>query len=124
MLDNFSFAKLKGDFHNDSKKNKNYYLKCILERINKSQFTIVKKEHTNKNFLERHIKMKLYGERECMTKKVYLVITIFMVLSLSSGIPHLIERIHARGMAGVNYGIVGFPILIGTWSFCKYKKAE
>ena len=86
-------------------------MKCILERINKSQFTIVKKKHTNKNFLERHIKMKLYGEREMYDEKVYLVITIFMVLSLSSGIPHLIEGIHAREVAGVNYGIVGFQYL-------------
>lgn len=59
-----------------------------------------------------------------MAKKVYLVITIFMVLALLSGIPHLIEGIHARGMTGVNYGIVGFPILIGVWSFYKYRKAE
>ncbi|MBS5192112.1 MAG: hypothetical protein KHY81_11770 [Lachnospiraceae bacterium] len=59
-----------------------------------------------------------------MAKKVYLVITIFMVLSLLSGIPHLIEGIHERGMAGVNYGIIGFPILIGVWSFYKYRKAD
>ncbi len=57
-----------------------------------------------------------------MTKKVYLVITIFMVLTLLSSTPHLMEGIHARGLAGVNYGIVGFPILIGIWSFYKYRK--
>lgn len=31
-----------------------------------------------------------------MAKKVYLVITIFMVLTLLSGIPHLIEGIHCN----------------------------
>ncbi len=59
-----------------------------------------------------------------MAKKVYLVILIFMVLTLLSGIPHLIEGIYARGMTEVNYGIVGFPILIGIWSFYKYRKAK
>ena len=35
--------------------------------------------------------------------------------------PHLINGIRARGMNGVNYGIIGFPILIGIWTFYKYK---
>lgn len=59
-----------------------------------------------------------------MAKKAYWVMTIVMVLALLGGIPHLIEGIQARGMTGVNYGIVGFPILIGAWSFYKYRKAE
>lgn len=59
-----------------------------------------------------------------MAKKVYFVITFFMVLSLLSGIPHLIDGIYERGMWKVNYGIVGFPILIGMWTFYKYKKLK
>lgn len=57
-----------------------------------------------------------------MAKKVYLAITILMILALLSGIPHLIDGICARSMTEVNYGIVGFPIFIGIWSFYKYKK--
>ena len=52
-----------------------------------------------------------------MAKKVYLAITILMILALLSGIPHLIDGICARSMTEVNYGIVGFPIFIGIWSF-------
>lgn len=59
-----------------------------------------------------------------MAKKVYLVITFLMILALLDGIPHLINGIRARGMNGVNYGIIGFPILIGIWTFYKYKKSE
>lgn len=55
---------------------------------------------------------------------MYFVITFFMVLSLLSGIPHLIDGIYERGMWEVNYGIVGFPILIGMWTFYKYKKLK
>ena len=59
-----------------------------------------------------------------MAKKVYLAITILMILALLGGIPHLIDGICARSMTEVNYGIVGFPIFIGIWSFYKYKKTE
>lgn len=55
-------------------------------------------------------------------KKIYLVITIIMFLSLLSGISHLLDGICARGLLKVNYGIVGFPLIIGIWSFHKYKK--
>lgn len=65
-----------------------------------------------------------YWEGWGMAKKVYFVITIFMILAVLSGIPHLIDGIRARGMFRVNYGIVVFPTLIGIWSFCKYKKAK
>lgn len=57
-------------------------------------------------------------------KKVYLVLTIIMFLSLLSGISHLIDGICARGPLKVNYGIVGFPLLIGIWAFYKYRKAN
>ncbi len=57
-------------------------------------------------------------------KKMYLVIIFFMILTVMSGIPHLIDGIRARNMTEVNYGIVGFPILIGIWAFYKYKKSE
>lgn len=55
---------------------------------------------------------------------MYLVILFFMILTVMSGIPHLIDGIRARNMTEVNYGIVGFPILIGIWAFYKYKKSE
>lgn len=57
-------------------------------------------------------------------KKSVFCYYIFMVLSLLSGIPHLIDGIYERGMWEVNYGIVGFPILIGMWTFYKYKKLK
>lgn len=70
--------------------------------------------------------MKYQIKQKCweVTKKVYLAITILMILALLSGIPHLIDGICARSMTEVNYGIVGFPIFIGIWSFYKYKKTE
>lgn len=59
-----------------------------------------------------------------MEKKVYLVITIIMVLILLSRIPHFIDGLCTIGTTGVNYGIIGFPILIGSWTFYKYKKSK
>lgn len=59
-----------------------------------------------------------------MARKAYLVITIFMILTLLSAIPHLIDGIRMRGLTRVNYGIVGFPILIGIWTFYKYKNSK
>lgn len=52
------------------------------------------------------------------------IFSYYMILALLSGIPHLIDGICARSMTEVNYGIVGFPIFIGIWSFYKYKKTE
>ena len=73
-----------------------------------------------------HDALVSFAERRVisMAKKVYLAITILMILALLSGIPHLIDGICARSMTEVNYGIVGFPIFIGIWSFYKYKKTE
>ena len=60
-----------------------------------------------------------------MKKKLYLGISIFaMILLIFSGIPHLIEGIQSRGMYKVNYGVVGFPLLISIIAFSLYKKQK
>ena len=57
-------------------------------------------------------------------KKVYLVIAIFALIALLTGISELAGGIAARGLAGVNYGLVLFPLLIGIFSFTAYKKQD
>lgn len=59
-----------------------------------------------------------------MAKKVYLVLTMIMVFILLNRIPHFIDGLCTRGITGVNYGILGFPTLIGLWTFYKYKKSK
>lgn len=59
-----------------------------------------------------------------MAKKVYLFIIIVMILSLWSEIPDFIESLRTRGITGVNYGGIVFPVFIGLWAFCKYKKTR
>ena len=59
-----------------------------------------------------------------MKKKVCLVITIFAVISLLTGISYLVYGIRARGIDGVNYGRVIFPLLIGIIAFYMYKKQK
>lgn len=57
-------------------------------------------------------------------KKVYLVIAIFALIALLTGISELAGGIAARGFGGVNYGLVLFPLLIGIFSFTAYKKQD
>lgn len=57
-----------------------------------------------------------------MKKKVYLILTIFALIALLTGIPYLAEGIRARGIAEVNWGRVLFPLLIGIVGFYMYKK--
>ena len=57
-----------------------------------------------------------------MKKKVYLILTIFALIALLTGIPYLAEGIRARGITGVNWGRVLFPLLIGIVGFYMYKK--
>ena len=59
-----------------------------------------------------------------MLKKVYLFLIIFMALALLNGIPDFVEELRVRGIAGVNYGGIVFPILIGLWAFYKYQKSQ
>ena len=49
-----------------------------------------------------------------MKKKAYIVILIFSIVGLWEGIGDLIEGIGMRGIDGVNYGRVGFPLLVGV----------
>lgn len=60
-----------------------------------------------------------------MKKKVCLVVAIVMLLSLLfNGIPTVAEGVAARGVWGVNYGIVGFPLLIGLVALYFYRREE
>lgn len=49
-----------------------------------------------------------------MKKKVFIVILILAIIGLLTGISYLVEGISTRGIDGVNYGRVIFPLLIGV----------
>ena len=49
-----------------------------------------------------------------MKKKVFIVILILAIIGLLAGISYLVEGISTRGIDGVNYGRVIFPLLIGV----------
>ena len=49
-----------------------------------------------------------------MKKKVYIVILIIAIFGLLTGISYLVEGISTRGIDGVNYGRVIFPLLVGV----------
>ena len=55
-------------------------------------------------------------------KKVCLIICILAVITSLTGVAELAKGICERGFAGVNYGRVIFPVLIGIVSFVQYKK--
>lgn len=55
-------------------------------------------------------------------KKLYIIVAIFALIALLTGIPYLIEGIRARGFDGVNYGRVLFPALVCGLSFWLYRK--
>ena len=57
-------------------------------------------------------------------KKLWLVILIFAIIAFLSGIPVLAEGIAQRGVAGVNYGRVLFPLIIGILAFCFFRKKD
>lgn len=57
-----------------------------------------------------------------MKKKVYLVIAIFAFITLLTQIPYFIGGISERGLTGVNYGRVVFPLLISVVTFLMYRK--
>lgn len=60
-----------------------------------------------------------------MKKKVCLIVAIVMLLSLLfNGIPTVATGVAARGVWGVNYGIVGFPLLIGLAALYFYRREE
>lgn len=47
-------------------------------------------------------------------KKVFIVILILAIIGLLTGISYLVEGISTRGIDGVNYGRVIFPLLVGV----------
>lgn len=49
-----------------------------------------------------------------MKRKACIVILIFAIIGVLTGISYLVEGISARGIDGVNYGRVIFPLLIGV----------
>ena len=59
-----------------------------------------------------------------MKKKVYFAIAIFAAITLLTQIPYLIGAIGERGVTGVNYGRVVFPLLISVAAFGMYRKKE
>ena len=55
-------------------------------------------------------------------KKVCLIICILALITSLTGVAELITGIAERGLAGVNYGRVIFPVLIGIVAFVQFKK--
>lgn len=47
-------------------------------------------------------------------KKVFIVILILAIIGLLTGVSYLVEGISTRGIDGVNYGRVIFPLLVGV----------
>lgn len=54
-------------------------------------------------------------------KKVYLVLSAIALITCLTGIPYLAEGIAKRGLSGVNYGRIIFPLMISVYSFWRYK---
>lgn len=59
-----------------------------------------------------------------MKKKVFIVILIIAIIGLLTGISYLVEGISTRGIDGVNYGRVIFPLLIGVIAVYFLKKEK
>ena len=53
-----------------------------------------------------------------MKKKACITILILSILGLLNGANHAIEGIRMRGIGGVNYGGVVFPLMIGIGAVC------
>ena len=59
-----------------------------------------------------------------MKKKICTVILILAIIGLLTGISYLVEGISTRGIDGVNYGRVIFPLLVGVIAVCFLKKEK
>lgn len=59
-----------------------------------------------------------------MKKKICIVILILSIVALLTGISYLVEGISARGIGGVNYGRVIFPLLVGVIAVYFLKKGR
>jgi hypothetical protein len=57
-------------------------------------------------------------------KKACIVISVVALITCLTGIPYLVAGISARGLNGVNYGRVLFPLLISGICFWQFKKCE
>jgi len=57
-------------------------------------------------------------------KKVYFVIAVIAFITCLTGIPYLVEGIAVRGLSGVNYGRIIFPLLISSISFWLSKRKK
>jgi len=55
-------------------------------------------------------------------KKVYLIISVIALITCLAGIPYLIGGIAERGLAGVNYGRIIFPLLISGITFWLFRR--
>lgn len=60
-----------------------------------------------------------------MRKKVYLGVLVFAILTLVlRGIPDVAAGIAARGITGVNYGPVVFPLLLAALALYQYRRQK
>lgn len=59
-----------------------------------------------------------------MKKKVCLIVIIFAAIAFLTGMSYLVNGIQARGVTGVNYGRVIFPLLICGIAFYLFKKQK
>lgn len=59
-----------------------------------------------------------------MKKKICIVILVFAFFGLLNGIGYLVQGISLRGIGGVNYGRVLFPLLIGEGAVYFLKKSR
>lgn len=57
-------------------------------------------------------------------KRVYFVISVIAFIACLMGIPYLVNGISARGMSGINYGRIIFPLLISGVFFILYKRKK
>lgn len=57
-------------------------------------------------------------------KKACIVISVVALITCLTGIPYLFEGIAARGLSGVNYGRILFPLLISCICFMQFKKLK
>lgn len=56
-------------------------------------------------------------------KKIWLAVAIFAALALLTGLPEVVRGIAARGVWAVNYGRVGFPLLLLLWAGVMYRRS-
>lgn len=59
-----------------------------------------------------------------MKKKVCIVVLVLAVIGFLTGISYLIQGISVRGIGGVNYGRVIFPLLVGIIAVYFLKKGK